>query len=67
MMGSDMFYIYDLKSDIISEKSWKTYNAAVKHATQYQIVSTLKGIVWMKNNPEWIKDKIKQMNKRFKS
>jgi len=50
---SNEIFLFNLKTNSVSKKSWKTYNGALKNAKEYEIPMTEDGIDWCQRHPEW--------------
>ncbi len=58
MFENERFYLFDLQTKTTSKKSWKTYKRALQNASGTQIVSTLDGINWALQHPDWIEKRL---------
>ena len=52
------FFLFNLKTSVVSKKAWKTYRGAVRNASDVDVVTTLDGIDWCKRHPAWAEESL---------
>lgn len=56
-----MYLLVNLETMERSKKTWKTYRGALNNASGKDLITTEEGYEWIKNNPDWCKETLNQI------